>query len=419
MRQLFLALFTLFFLMGCSDGGGLIIDSTPDQYQEEPQYSEPYTPENGDTEPQTDPLSDYYPQQDETYTPVIEEPSVPSPQISPVEIPPFRDFNSLCGYEPLCYQQWYLAKNDEFYYYNDIDKFAGINAGDTYDKYSGSGVVVAIIDDALDIYHSEFSDRVIATYNMVDGSSDVMPQTRDDIHGTEIAGIIASSFNKRGVVGIATDVKIIFIKIGAYNSESDYIEAFQKADELGADIICNSWGTYHASDGLKDAINNLAQNGRNGKGTIIIFAAGNDGKYMGNDESAIPSVLGVGASNKSNDRTSYSNFGDELDILAPGGDIAGIATTDISGSLGATSNDYVPYDDYNKFLGTSAAAPIVTGAIALLLEANPNLSRTQVFSIIRNSADKIGDVNYDYSGHNEYYGYGKLNLYNAIRMATQ
>ena len=425
MKKLFLTISILFFV-GCSvdikDD-----DSSSDSYTPPSNYVPTYN------EPKTDITSPYLPESDENYLPNISDDYVPLnetpkinepqsvPTITPISEPTnkFRDFKSLWQNEPLCYQQWYMTRNESFYDYNSIDKNAGINADDKYDTYSGKGVVVAIIDDALDVYHNEFRDKIIATYNINDKNEDVLPQLKDDTHGTHVTGIIASSFNKKGVVGIATNVKIIFIKIGAMNSESEYIEAFNKANELGADIICNSWGTYNATDALKDTINNLAQNGRNGKGTIIIFAAGNDSRYMGNDESAIPSVLGVGASNKSNDRTTYSNYGEELDLLTPGGDVIGMATTDLTSYQGITSNDYIEFDNYQSFIGTSASAPIATGAIALILEANPNLTRTQLFSILRTSADKIGYIDYDSKGHNDYYGYGKLNLSKAIDMAIK
>ena len=194
-------------------------------------------------------------------------------------------------------------------------------------------------------------------------------------------------------------------------SDSETVELFTKAEEFGADIINNSWGTGDVSQAVKDKIVDLAKNGRGGKGTIIVFAVGNKDINIGNDESAIPEVISVGATDKKNVRASYSNHGTNLDVMAPGGYDLGITTLDDMGTVGiATFTDnYLLYNDTNRFRGTSASAPIVSGIVALMLEKNPNLTRSEVENILKNSADKIGEFPYS-SGRNDYYGYGKVNL---------
>ena len=141
---------------------------------------------------------------------------------------------------------------------------------------------------------------------------------------------------------------------------------------------------------------------------------------MGNDESAIPEVISVGATDRENLRAWYSNYGEYLDILAPGGYDLGITTLDNTGAKGIASNaeDYLFYDDYaSAFIGTSASAPIVSGMIALLLQSNPSLTRVEIENLLKNSADKIGNVPYEDS-KNIYYGYGKVNLSNLINLAN-
>jgi len=166
---------------------------------------------------------------------------------------------------------------------------------------------------------------------------------------------------------------------------------------------------------VRDKIVDLANNGRGKKGTIIVFSSGNNDRDMGNDESAIPEVIAVGATSKYNLRAYYSNYGANLDVVAPGGYYMGITTLDNMGSDGIASidEDYILYNDSKSFIGTSASAPIVSGVIALMLEKNPNLTRVDIENILKSSSDKIGSIDY-IDGRNNYYGYGKINLSNIM-----
>ena len=322
-------------------------------------------------------------------------------------------FKLLYSNEPYYYQQWYLDHNVTFYNDNDIDENAHIHAYDSLQRYNGKGVTVAIIDDGLDIVHPEINGSIIATYDIETNSSDVSPSSSSDHHGTAVTGIIASSINGKGIAGIANKSKIIFLKYKESMSDSETIELFNKAVELGAEIINCSWGTYDVSDAVKETIQRLSREGRNGKGTVFVFAIGNDDKDVGNDESAIPEVIAVGATNRENLRTWYSNHGDQVDIVAPGGYEIGIATIDPVGPNGASDNNYLLATDSNAFIGTSASAPIITGVIALMLQKNPDITRAEVEQLLRATADKIGTVEYQ-NGRNDYYGYGKVNVDRAL-----
>ncbi len=310
--------------------------------------------------------------------------------------------------DPYFYQQWYLEDNITFYKQNDIDKNASIHFGKSY-RYTGKGVKIAIIDNGLDVTHPDLKGRIVRTYDISTNSSVVSNDSIDGYHGTAVTGIIAADANSIGIKGIASGSKIMFLKYKKYMSDSETIELFRKAQEFGADIINCSWGTYNVSPAVKEEIQDLAKNGRNGKGTIIVFAAGNDDQYMGNDESAIPGVIAVGSTNKYNLRAWYSNYGKHLDVVAPGGYYIGITTLDDMGDNGAGSlvKGYLLANDPNAFMGTSAAAPIVSGVIALMLEKNPNMTRAEVEEALKNKSDKIGKIDY-VNGFNNYYGYGKI-----------
>lgn len=318
--------------------------------------------------------------------------------------------------EPYYYQQWYLENNSTFYSENHINENAHINSGNLLKSYTGNGIKIAIIDDGLDTTHEDLEGAIINSYDVVTKTATVSHVKQSGYHGTAVTGIIGARVNSKGIQGIASKSQIIFLKHKENMSDSETIELFNKAEEFGADVINCSWGTYDVSQSVKDKIIDLAHNGRDGKGTIIVFASGNDDQDMGNDESSIPEVISVASTDKDNLRAWYSNYGLNLDIVAPGGYDIGITTLDSMGASGVASIDdnYLLYNDSNSFIGTSTSAPIVSGVIALMLEKNPNLIRVEIENILKSSSDKIGNVQYENS-RNNYYGYGKINLSNIMK----
>jgi len=312
--------------------------------------------------------------------------------------------------EPYTYQQWYLYKDDLFYEQHAVNNDAHIHVGDLLQTYTGKGIKVAVIDDGLDVGHEDLYKAVVDSYDISTKTSDVNHTNFSAYHGTAVTGLIAARKNSKGILGVASDVSIIFLKYKDVMSDSETIELFDKAESFGADIISCSWGTYNVSDAVKSKIVDLSQNGRNGKGTLIVFAVGNDDYNLDNynDESSIAEVIAVGSTDKDNTRAYYSNYGSSLDIMAPGGVQLAMTTLDVTGDAGANNGSYIFYNGH--FTGTSAAAPVVSGALALLLEKNPNLTHDEVIQILRDKSDKIGNVFYDANGSNIYYGYGKLNV---------
>ncbi len=134
-----------------------------------------------------------------------------------------------------------------------------------------------------------------------------------------------------------------------------------------------------------------------------------------------PGVINIGASNNYDVRSNYSQWGPEIDFVAPsdGGSI-GIITTDLTG----TGNGYDPNSNYTEakiamFGGTSSACPLASGIFAMMLSANPDLSVDEMIQIGKETADKIGAFPYDSNGFNEYTGYGKLNMAAAVQRALE
>lgn len=304
--------------------------------------------------------------------------------------------------DPYFSQQWHLAKNSDFYRQYGVNENAHVNGGEYYKFYRGKGVKIAVIDDGLQINHPDLQGAITKTYNVTTGGTDVT-QNGVDNHGTLVTGVIAAQANNQDIFGLASESEIVFLKYGTSITSDQIVKLFKKADEFGADIISCSWGTYNASDAVKDMVQHLAKNGRGGKGTLIVFASGNDNIFMGNDESAIPEVIAVGATTKNNQRATYSNYGKNLDIVAPGG-------SNTFGILSLNPTYLKQNSNLALLTGTSLSTPIVSGALAMLLQAKPNLTRVEVESLLKATNDKIGLETYDENGHNILYGHGKLNI---------
>ena len=338
--------------------------------------------------------------------------------------PKRRSFDPL--FDPL---QWNLHNYGQYGAVPDVD----MDIYEAWEYASGKDVRVAVIDNGFDLSHPDLQGAFTVQTDLVDMDANASYDNPYEIHGTACAGLIAARKNGIGIQGIAYDSDLLAIKlIGSYASGQDrplyvstILEAFMFADEMGAQVINCSWGTYDVADAVRYIIHKLATEGRGGKGTPIVFASGNEGRgqwYWADDESALPDVLAIGAVNDYGDIAWYSNYGPALDFVAPsgGGNLA-ITTTDISGPLGYADGsfghpDYCYATDITGFNGTSAAAPQVTAVIALMLQRNPELTKDQVVQILAKTAKKIGTIPYE-NGRNDYFGYGLVDADDAVKMA--
>ena len=306
-----------------------------------------------------------------------------------------------------------------------IDPDANVHLDERWRTSRGKGVTVAVIDAYFDPDHPDLRDNVALTYNVRNGSEDVsMPNGVDNSHGQLCAGTIAASQNAIGITGVAPKASLMLIGVSLDGPDSDLIKAFEFAKAHGADIVSCSWGSYAVSAAVADEIRSLYD-----ANITVVFAAGNDDYDMDGtlpgtqipieDESELPWVIGVAASSEYNDRTSYANYGSAIDLMAPGGERIGIPGTDQSGSGGFspanTLSAQLLGNDYAFFRGTSAAAPIVAGAAALLKSIDPALTPEQIRAILIDTADKIGGGGlYDENGFSQTHAYGKLNISKAI-----
>jgi subtilisin family serine protease len=331
------------------------------------------------------------------------------------------------SFDPLFYQQWNFYNVGQDYSLPDVD----LNIYEAWQYATGKGVKVAVIDNGFDLGHEDLQGAFVDQIDLVDNDDNASFDNNYELHGTACAGLIAARKNGLGLQGAAYDADLIGIKlIGNYPNGSEkalfvssIVTAFWYAQSHGADVINCSWGTYDVADAVRDAIDYVAYHGRGGKGTIIVFASGNEGRgdwFWGNDESALPSVLAIGAVTNLGDIAWYSNYGPELDFVAPsGGGTLRITTTDIRGSFGYADGsfghpDYCYAIDTTGFNGTSAAAPQISGVVALMLQRDPDLTRDAIVNILKKTARKIGPFVYDENGHNDYFGYGLVDAKAAV-----
>jgi thermitase len=255
-------------------------------------------------------------------------------------------------------------------------------------------IIVAVVDTGVDTKHPDLQGQLLPGYNVISGSDD--PQ--DDVgHGTHVTGVIAALVNNNlGVAGMTWYNKVLPVKVldqtGAGSTYS-VAQGIIWATDHGAKVMNLSLGNYADSGFLHDAIQYAYD-----KDVAIIAASGNDNTEQPGYPAAYPEVFAVAASDSQNEKAPFSNYGDYIDVTAPG---VSIAST-------------YPNDQYAALSGTSMASPHVTALAALIRSANPNLKNTDVYEIMRQSAQDLGD-----QGHDKYFGYGLIDVVKAIQMAKQ
>jgi len=343
---------------------------------------------------------------------------------------------------PLYMYQWHI---------NPVAKSPSI-VGDTLQKSHtinlegimerGRGVSVAVVDVGVQMLHEDLHVNKYRSYRFSDKSHDATPldlTNYENAHGTACAGIIAAQNNNIGVVGIAYDADLIALNVGSLSSVSDAT----LSDALGykdVDVSSNSWGSPNFFDDsmLVDAIEERVVYGRDGKGEIFVFAPGNRSENSEFQEILTSgNVINVSALSASSTIESYSARGANILVAAYGGAVDGaqepaIVTTDFMGLYnGFDSISQDRFDvkgnenaNYTRMMnGTSAAAPMVSGVVALMLEANPNLTYRDVQYILATTARRV-DLNSsswfkNSAGYyvSNLYGYGCIDAQKAVQKA--
>ncbi|MBJ6120869.1 S8 family serine peptidase [Sphingomonas mollis] len=354
--------------------------------------------------------------------------------------------------------------------------------GTIWKDFTGKGVSVGVYDEGVQKAHWDLdgnydsSKHVVINGTAIDGSIPTGP------HGTSVSGLIAAERNGRGGVGVAYDAKVTGVNIFDTDSPLDINgsntaareSALRQANQF--DVVNHSWAatalygihaTYSSrsnpdsySSFLARTFDYVAETGRGGLGTVTVMAAGNDNRLSeAHAGVADRHAIAVGAYRQVDGVSSYySNHGAHLLVSAPSSDFdiiggTGVVTTDLLGAAGYNwSTEPEAANDYtDQFGGTSAATPIVSGVVSLMLSANDNLGWRDVQNILaasakmpiafetgqvaiglaengvrsefimNNTSFKLAGADANWNGGRMHfsndYGYGAVDAYNAVRMA--
>lgn len=308
---------------------------------------------------------------------------------------------------------------------------ADVNITSVWDTYRGTtDEVIAITDDGLELAHEDIAPNVLAGYSWdwVDGDGD--PTGGE--HGHACAGVAAGrGFNIIGVSGAAPEAALVGHRLLGAETDANEADALTRNNDV-IDINSNSWGP--ADDGQRlegpgplteAAIESAITNGRGGLGTIFTWAGGNGNEVSDNANfdgyANSRYTIAVAASNDFGTQSPYSEEGADIVVNAPSnGGMSGITTTDRTAPNGYNSTG--SYTD--SFGGTSSAAPLAAGVIALMLQANPNLTWRDVIAVLVTSAYKNDPADGDWTANganyhvNHKYGFGRIDAAAAVNTAA-
>ncbi|NRB47661.1 MAG: S8 family serine peptidase [Saprospiraceae bacterium] len=338
-------------------------------------------------------------------------------------------------HDDLVDHQWHLQNNG---FVADVDyrlrKGADAKIVDAWRRLGGTGsnqITIAVIDNGFDLTHPDLKGKVTKPFDLWNQSSRLLQGDKRFTHGTPCASVALAASNGQGMVGAAPQARFMPISGTSFSARSTE-QMFDYCIDKGADIISCSWGTTDPNFRLnrikEEAIAKAARKGRKGKGSVILFAVGNDDLDFVNFYAAHPDVIAVAASTSQDTYASYSNRGREVSICAPSnGDwpiLAARAWWDEG--LDWENGNYKYWRDgrsrgkhYKHFGGTSSSTPLVAGICALILSANPDLTAKEVKDILQKTADKIGSPSEYRNGHSVKYGYGRVNAGRAVAEALR
>jgi len=323
---------------------------------------------------------------------------------------------------------------------------ADIDAPEAWDIRTSSGeIIVAVIDTGVDYNHPDLADNMWVNEAELNGEEGVDDDENgfiddiygydfenddgdpldDNFHGTYCAGIISAvGDNNEGVSGVCWNTKIMalkFLNSSGSGNAYDAAEAIRYAIKMGANVLSNSWGSPWADDELEIAIEEADANG-----ILFVAAAGNpyDWEEADNDDDQghryppyydCNNIIAVMATDHNDERSIWADTDQSsaygrisVDLAAPGSDI--LTTFPSYETAAMTGYGFSTYYDMES--GTSAAAPFVSGACALVWSKNPGLSHMEVKELIMGNVDKVDAL------EGLCVTEGRLNLYEAVRAAS-
>ncbi|CUS78453.1 Por secretion system C-terminal sorting domain-containing protein [Candidatus Kryptonium thompsonii] len=318
-------------------------------------------------------------------------------------------------------KQWYLRKVE-------IPLAWDLSQGDT-------NIVIGIADTGVDLDHPDLAGNIWRNWREIPGNGvdddgngyiddfvgwdfggkdnfnnqrskqDNDPSEKKPVHGTHVAGIASAVTNNGiGVAGVGFKCKIMAVKVSIDDDSDNLIyygyEGIVYAVDNGAKVINCSWGGGGGSRFEQEIINYATS-----KGALVVAAAGNSRSDEFHSPSGYKHVLSVASVDSNDIKAGYSNFGETVDVSAPGGVFV------VDGGIFNTWYN----DTYTTLTGTSMASPLVAGIAGLVRAKFPNLTPDQVAEKIRVTADPIDDKNPSYRYQ---LGYGRVNAYRALTVSS-
>ncbi|MEZ4650786.1 MAG: S8 family serine peptidase [Candidatus Eisenbacteria bacterium] len=321
--------------------------------------------------------------------------------------------------DPFFLNQWGLRNSGNGSWRETADVWAD---GAWWITKGDPDVVIAFVDTGMDLVHEDLAPNLFPQngedWDFLD--PDNSPQDLDN-HGTLVTGIASAvQGNALGISGFAPECRIMPLRVSLDEGEiAERVDAIQycaarRADVSGLVVNC-SWGN---SSGDFTSVR-LAIQDAVAAGCVVVCSAGNSNSSV-IYPARYPEPIAVGATSPCDERKRPGScdgeswgscFGPELDVVAPG---VKIWTTDRTGNLGLSSTNYWAF-----FNGTSASAPFVSALCALVQSVDPSLSPEEIRAIVEGSADdEVGYPPEDVPGFDEYMGWGRVNGWKALVMAT-
>ncbi|OGJ17903.1 hypothetical protein A3K73_04680 [Candidatus Pacearchaeota archaeon RBG_13_36_9] len=315
--------------------------------------------------------------------------------------------------------------------YDDLWGITKTQTNQAWGLSEGQSIIVAVVDTGIDYTHEDLKDNMWKNQDEIAGNGidDDKNGFIDDIygwdfsnndndpkddhgHGSHCSGTIAAvGNNAKGIIGMAPKARLIAVKglnSGGSGTTEQLGKGIRYAVDNGARVISNSWGPGGSGNGGSDPAAEEASFYAYSKGAIVVFAAGNDNKDVKDYSPANKNyTIAVAASSEKDEKCSFSNYGDAIDVAAPG------CTDILSVQAAGTSMGKKVGTGYTTAQGTSMATPHVAGLAALILSVNPDFTFEQVRDFIRNFADDLGNP-----GKDPYFGYGRINGLWSVKAAV-
>jgi subtilisin family serine protease len=407
---------------------------------------------------------------------LIQQPEVllAEPNVAILRQPYYRPRES--GYA----QQWYLNHEGGEALANGSHIFAEAAWNLTRGKRS---IAIAVVDERIDLRHPDLQSegKIVAPLDLpldlplaqTGSLSEANPELSQaptqkasesqshESHGTALARLITADETGKGMIGVAPGCALMPIQIGQFIDDQVIEQVCQWVIEQKADVLCCGWGAaatyFPLSLRQRVALSQAATQGRDGRGCVIVFAAGNanrpiDGIVLEqgwpnqllqgetlwlNGFAVHPDVITVAACTSLNQKSACSNWGANIAVAAPGGQSAPLLYTQLAGEV-STGPSAAPQpgrqlgaDPSSAPLGdTSGACGIVAGVAALMLSVNPDLTAREVQQILQQTADRIVDQapdaqlglslgSYDATRYSAWFGSGKVNAIRAVELAQR